>query len=123
MGVEFRIEPETGLAIATGTGVLRRDDAREGVAALWAHPAWAGRSSVWDFRRATFDITPEDIGEVAEFVLRKQPSTPPARVAFVTGREVDFGLARMFGAHRDDPRTEFRVFRDLDEALDWARGA
>ncbi len=122
MAVSIEVEPETGVAIATCTGVLGPDDAREGVAALWRDPRWSGRCAIWDFRGAKFDLSSSDVREVALFVLERQPDTPPMRVAFVTGRDVDFGVARIFEAFRDDPRTDFGVFRDYDEAFRWARG-
>jgi len=89
--------------------------------ALWKMSGWTGRSVVWDFRDARFDIESPEIRQIAHFVSRNQPTPPPSRVAFVTPRDADFGLARMFGVFREDPRTEFRVFRDCEEALSWAR--
>ena len=109
------------MAIATCSGVLRFSDAQESVAALWKTSGWLGKSAVWDFREAQFDISSSDIRELAQFVTRHQPATPPSRVAFVTQRDVDFGISRMFEAFREDPRTEFRVVRDYDEAVCWAR--
>ena len=120
MTVSIRVEPETGVAVATCSGVLGVDDAREGVAALWSDPGWLGRSAVWDFRDAQFDLSTPNVRGIAQFVLQHQPEPPPARVAFVTRRDVDFGMARMFEVFREDPRTEFRVFRDYDHALRWA---
>ncbi|MCW8131421.1 MAG: hypothetical protein KIS92_13815 [Planctomycetota bacterium] len=120
MAITIRIDPETGLAMATCTGVLLVADAREGAAALWHTPGWPGRAVVWDFRDARFEISPAEIREIAHFVLRDQPSRP-RRVAFVTPRDVDFGLARIFEALREDPPTEFNVFRDFDQAVAWAR--
>lgn len=119
----IRIEPETGVAIATCSGLLGPKDAREAVAALWANPGWPGRASVWDFREAQFDLSSREVRRTAEFVLQNQPAPPPSKVAFVTRRDVDFGMARMFEVFREDERTTFRVFRDFDEALRWARPA
>lgn len=121
MAISIEVEPESGMAIGTGSGVLRLDDAREGVAALWKTPGWSGRSAVWDFREAEFDFPTRHIREFAEFIFQHQPTPPPARIAFVIRRDVDFGLARMFEAFREDPRTAFRVFRDYEKALAWAR--
>ena len=123
MDSAVRIEPESGIAIVTGTGVLGVADARAGAAALWNETSWPGEAAVWDFRAAHFDVTPNDARELATFVLRGQRTPPPRRVAFVLGREVDFGLARMFGVYRERPETEFEAFRDLDAALRWARSA
>ena len=120
MTVSIRVEPETGISVATCSGVLGVDDAREGVAALWSDPGWLVRSAGWDFRDAQFDLSTPNVRGIAQFVLQHQPEPPPARVAFVTRRDVDFGMARMFEVFREDPRTEFRVFRDYDQALRWA---
>jgi len=109
------------MAVGACSGVMRLNDAQEGVSALWSAPGWLGRSAVWDFRDAEFDFTTMQVREFAEFIFRNQPTPPPLRVAFVTQRDVDFGMARMFEVFREDPRTAFRVFRDYEEALRWAR--
>jgi len=116
-----QIEPQTGMAIATCSGVLGPNDAKEGAAMLWKTPGWSGRSAVWDFREAEFDISVSDITNIAQFIFSNQPATPPLKVAFVTKRDVDFGMSRVFEAHRQDERTAFRVFRDYEEAVVWAR--
>jgi hypothetical protein len=121
MPVSYHFEFETGMAIITCSGELRISEAKEAVSALWENPNWGGKSAVWDFRTAKFILTSPEIHDLADYVLSNQPATPPEKVAFVTGRDVDFGLARIFEAFRRDPRTAFQVFRDLDEALRWAR--
>ena len=122
MTAAIQIKMKDGVAIATCTGVLRISDAREGAEALWKTPGWSGHPVVWDFREAHFEMTSPDTREVAQYVLQNQPAPPPQRVAFVTGRDVDFGMGRVFEAYRDDPRTDFRVFRDYEQATRWARG-
>ena len=121
MTVSIKIEPETGMAIATCSGILRVSDAKEGATALWKTPGWSGRSVVWDFREAQFDVSSSDAQNIARFILTHQPATPPSKVAFVTQRDLDFGMARVFDAYRADPRTAFQVFRDHEEAICWAR--
>jgi hypothetical protein len=119
MHVSIQIEPESGIAIVTCSGELRVRDAKEDVVALWNDNDWAGKAAVWDFREAQFVISSSEVQALADFVLTNQPA-PPEKVAFVTGRDVDFGLARMFEAFRSDPRTAFKVFREFDAALRWA---
>jgi hypothetical protein len=121
MPISIQIEEETGIAIATGSGVLRLNDAQEAAAALWQTPGWAGRSALWDFRGAEFDVSSSETREIAQFILQNQPTPPPSKIAFVAQRDVDFGMARMFEVHREDPATAFRVFRDYDEAIRWSR--
>lgn len=121
MPVAIQIEAETGIAIASCCGVLRLHDAQTGASALWRTPTWNGTAAVWDFRAAEFDLTPPEVREIARFILEQQPAPPPSKIAFVTQRDVDFGMSRMFEVFRADPNTALRVFRDYDEAISWAR--
>ena len=123
VAISISIEEHTGMAIAVCSGALLRLDAQEGAMALWNTPGWLGNVAVWDFRDASFELESSEIREIAQFITSNQPNPPPGRIAFVAPRDTDFGLARMFEVFREDPRTEFRVFRDYDEALDWARVA
>ena len=120
MPVSIQIDPVSGLIIATCTGKLGIEDARTGASTIWADPDLRGKSIVWDFRAAQFDLAAPDIHEIARFVLTRQPEPPP-RVALVTSRDVDYGLARMFGTLRETEGTEISVFRELDDAVNWAR--
>jgi hypothetical protein len=121
MPYSIQMEPETGVAIGTCSGVLRINEAQEAVAALWKIPGSTGKPTVWDFREAQLDISSSGLRKLAQFVLENQPETPPSKVAFVAGRDLDFGMSRMFEVFREDPRTAFRVFRDYDEAISWAQ--
>ncbi|GJM44811.1 MAG: hypothetical protein DHS20C21_16530 [Gemmatimonadota bacterium] len=120
MKATIRFTVNADVAIATCTGTLGGPEARQGVKDFWEAPGWSGQSVVWDFREANFDLSSPETRQLAQFVLENQP-TPPPRVAFVTGSDVDFGMSRVFEAYREDPQTEFRVFREYDEAVSWAR--
>jgi hypothetical protein len=121
MILSIQVEPESGIAIATCSGVLRLSDAKGIASALWNTPAWMGKSAVWDFRQTRFDASSSDVREIAWFIVENQPPTPPVRVAWVTQSDFEFGMARIFEVFREDPHTAFRVFRDYDEAVCWAR--
>lgn len=121
MAVSIEIEEPSGVAIVGSSGVLRLSDARRAAVELWGTSSWPGKAVVWDFREARFDISPRDVREIAAFILENQREEPPARVAFVTPSDFDFGMSRMFEVFREDPLTSFRVFRDFDAAVVWAR--
>jgi hypothetical protein len=121
MAVSIQVEAESGTAIISCTGVLRLQDAMEDIVKLWEEAAWAGEAAVWDFREAQFDIASSEAREIARYIRQNQPEPPPRKVAWVTGREVDFGMARVFQAFREDDATHFRVFNDFDEALSWVK--
>src|SRR5262245_984792 len=84
------------IVVATCSGELGIDEAKEGAAAVWARQDWEGRPVVWDFRQARLDVRAPQVRQFAQYVLQHQPRVPPARIALVTARDVDFGLARMF---------------------------
>jgi hypothetical protein len=122
MPFSLQLEPDSGIVIATCTGVFELSDAKEGAQAVWGNPQWSGRPIVWDFRSARLNFRPAEVRELAEFFLGHQPRNPPPKVAILTSRDSDFGLARMFEVFREHPATEVQIFRDHEEALSWARG-
>jgi hypothetical protein len=117
----WSLKLDGGIVIATCSGVLGSADARAGAVEFWANEDYRGKPVVWDFRSAELDFKAADVRALADFVLDRQPSPPPSRVAFVTARDADFGFVRMFEVFREHPSTRVRVFRVYDEAVDWAR--
>ena len=83
MPFSMRIEPDAGIVIGTCSGTLGLDDAREGAMAVWGNPEWSDKPVVWDFRSASLDVRGPEVREIARFVLDRQPSSPPPKVAFV----------------------------------------
>jgi hypothetical protein len=120
MTVSIRVESKTGLAIGTCSGVLSKDDAINGAKSLWQTPGWPGKAAVWDFRKAKFNLSSSDIELVALFIVNNQPAIPPSKMAFVAQSDLEYGLSRIFEAYRKDQRTDFRVFRDFEQAVIWA---
>ena len=123
MPFSVRFVPEADLVVATCSGTLQLNDATLGVTVLWDNPEWKGKPVVWDLRSAQLDVRGSEVGEIAKYILEHQPAIPPPRVAFVTDRDVDYGLVRMFQVFRRHPSTQVEVFRDYDEAISWARSS
>jgi len=121
MSISLQLDPDSGVIVATCSGDLGIDDGKAAAADLWGKPEWSGRPVIWDFRQARLNVHAPQVRQFAQFVLQHQPMTPPYKVAMVTGRDVDFGLARMFEVFREHPSTEVRTFRDFSEAMSWAR--
>ncbi len=121
MAISIEIEADSGLAIISCSGELTLEDARQAAVSLWSAPGWSGESAVWDFLMARFELSSSEVRRVAQFILGNQPDPPPSRMAFVAARDAEFGLARMFEVYRAAPGTRFRVFRDLPDAIEWAR--
>ena len=72
------------------------------------------RLRLWHFRGG-FNITPDELRDVADFTAKQEPQ--PDRVAVVAAHDLGYGLLRMFQAYRAQAeRADIRVFRSLEEA-------
>jgi hypothetical protein len=118
MAVSLRAE--AGIVIGTCSGTFELDAAKEGAQRFWERAEWRGKPIVWDLRSAELAVNATQVRELGRSILSAQPSPPPPKVAFVTGRDVDFGIVRMFEVFREDPATNVRVFRDYEAAIAWA---
>jgi hypothetical protein len=121
MALSIRFEPRPGIVIATASGVLALEDAKSGAREVWDNPELRGKPIVWDLRSARLAVLPAEVRQLAEFILEGQPPDHRPAVAFVTGRDADFGMVRMFEVFREKPSTVVQGFRDLDKAISWAR--
>jgi hypothetical protein len=114
----YKIDKERRLVMSSGTGVLTKADILGHMDRLSKDPDFdPDFSQVSDFTQLTgINIGPEDVRQLAE----RNIFSPRSRRAFVVKDDLQFGLARMFEIHRElKGETGIRVFRTLDEALDW----
>ena len=78
-----------------------------------------GMGRLWDFRDADLSsLEAETITEMAQYSLRFPPGINDVKVAFVTDRDVEYGLTRMFEIS-SEAMTPIQVFRAMDEAEKW----
>ena len=78
-----------------------------------------GMGRLWDFRDADLSsMDTETINEMAQYSLRFPSGINDVKVAFVTSRDLEYGLSRMFEMSSRAP-TPIRVFRSMDEAEKW----
>jgi hypothetical protein len=108
--------------LSTGAGVLTRKDMEEHQKRLAKDKDFDPRySQLLDFLQVTdIEITPEDVRALATANLFSGTS----RRAFLVKDSLSFGLARVFQTHRElKGESGIRVFRKLDEAVDWLLAA
>ena len=78
-----------------------------------------GMGRLWDFRDADLSsLDTKTITEMAQYSKRFPPGINDVKVAFVTGRDIEFGLSRMFEIS-SKAMTPIQVFRAMDEAEKW----
>jgi len=74
-------------------------------------------SRLWDFRKASFDFSAEELEEIASYA--STADLDPSRVAMLVGQDLSFGVSRMYEAYRKSPMTDVNVFREEAEAVEW----
>ena len=114
----YRIDKERRLVISSGTGVLTKEDIQGHMDRLLSDLEFDPTfSQLLDFREITaVEFGPE---EVRQFAQRKIYSSISRR-AFLVTNDLQFGLARMFETYRElNGETGIRVFRSLEEAMEW----
>ena len=116
------MDPDTGTATSTAAGVLTLDELKGAAKDIWSHPDFAGATMLWDLHEATFPFTADEVVQFANFAKAGSTLRAPARAAIIVSCDFEFGLARMFQAHREEWGIQVRVFRDHLRATDWLRG-
>jgi hypothetical protein len=114
----YKIDKERRIVMSTGSGVLTKEDWLFQQDRLLNDPEFdPSFSQLCDFASATrVDLTPADIREIAQ----RNIFAPHSRRAFLVRDEFAYGLTRMFELLRESQgEVGIRVFRELDNALDW----
>jgi hypothetical protein len=118
----YKIDKQRRLVMSTAYGTVSREDLLDHQNKLLADPDFDPTfSQLSDFGHMTkVEVTAEDVRKFAE----RNIFAPSSRRAFVVPDDVAFGLARMFEMLRDAKGEQgIRVFRELEEGLDWVFSA
>jgi hypothetical protein len=114
----YKIDKERKLVMSTYSGVLTIADALGHQEKLPKDPDFdPSFSQLFDVTHVTdVQLTAEDVRTLA----RTSVFSPDSRRAVLVDSDLKFGLARMFEVLRDTMGEKgIRVFRNLDDALDW----
>jgi len=118
MPVFYKIDKERRLVMTSGAGTLTIAAALAHQEKLVSDPDFDPTySQLMDFTQLTqVDLDAEDIRRIAQ----RSVFSPQSRRAIIMAGDANFGLARMFEILREAAGEHgIRVFRKLDEALDW----
>ncbi|MGC1619940.1 MAG: hypothetical protein WA765_15735 [Candidatus Acidiferrum sp.] len=114
----YKIDKERRLVMSSGTGVFNKEDALSHQNRLLADPDFdPSYSQLLDFTHvAKIDLTAADIRLLAVRNIFLSES----RRAFLVPNDLAFGLGRMYEILREAAGERgIRIFRNLEEALDW----
>jgi hypothetical protein len=118
MPARYKIDKERRLVMSTAFGVVTMADGLAHQEKLRKDPDFdPSFSQLMDYTHVVkFEITAEDVRALAQ----QSVFSPDSRRAMLVRGDLAFGLARMFEALREDFGEQgIRVFRNLDDALDW----
>ncbi|MDJ0758112.1 MAG: hypothetical protein QNJ19_01880 [Woeseiaceae bacterium] len=78
------------------------------------------RRRVWDLSKIEFPFTVDELRDLAYYGRDKMGEI--SRIALVVKDTVGYGSLRAFSTYREgDDSAQSRVFRSLDEAMQWVR--
>ena len=118
MSASYLIDRERGIVFSRGWGELTDGQIRAHAAALSADPRFShDLRQVVDFR----DLKKLSVSSAGvRHAARNNPFRPDARRAFVIPTDEVLGVLRMFEIYSNADPKQFRIFRDLGPALEWA---
>jgi hypothetical protein len=128
MPLEYRIDQERRLIVATATGVLQDEELFAYQRGVWARPELAGFDEVFDLGGIEELVlaSSDRARALADLASTMDVAGSPSRLAIVAPQDYAYGLARMYATYRTlHPRGEkaVQVFRSMEAALDWLRTA
>jgi len=117
MPCAYTIDLARSLVLSLGWGVLTDRELLAHVRALTADPRFAR-----DFRQLA-DLRDVTDVQITASTIREMVGLNPfgagARRAVVVTNDVVFGMARMYQILSDESLDELRIFRKMDDALQW----
>ena len=122
MPFKYTIHPELNLIRQTLWGRVTAAELRDLASAMWADPAYRKKLNILaDLRTAEVDIPYDDMMEYTRFL---SGNSDIGRQAIVVGRQLEFGMARMYEqlTEANVLRESFKVFFDIDDAERWLNG-
>ena len=118
--MDLRIDEEKNIAYVKLSGLLSKKVILNAFDLTVSDKRYKnGMGRLWDFRDAELSsLDSETITEMAQYSLRFPQGINDVKVAFVTSKDLEYGLSRMFEMS-SKAMTPIRVFRAMDEAEKW----
>ena len=122
MEINTRIDKKNNLRIHKVKGCVSKENLLSILPEMYASPDFnPDMNELWDVRCADFrSVVMSEVVETCTFIDAQWEDCGLIRVAFLVGSEVDHTLATMFATLlAGDGKLKNRVFRNLEESMDW----
>ena len=120
--METKIDAETGLRTHVLTGGVSQEEVEDALREVYSRPDFVpDADTLCDLREADLgQLSHTIIKSIASYVAKNRGAESGARTAIVVGRDLTFGLARMYEQMLEaSSDVSVMVFRDMDEAMAW----
>ena len=122
MSFTYHIDPQAGMLVVVGEGVVNQAERLETMRAWLADPAFRpGLSTLCDFTAATSTPSLPELMEIVDLIEKHATSIGPAKLAVVAAKPVTFGVVRQFEALVATNPLKVEIFTDRETALAWLR--
>jgi hypothetical protein len=121
MPLSVRIDPDTRVVWATGSGNLTRAEILEGLVGMVGDPLFEpGCAQLCDLRDVTgVEVAGRELRQIVAEASALGSRLGSGKLAIVAERPVVYGLSRMYEVFTEDLGIEAKTFRDRDEAMKW----
>jgi len=118
--MDLRIDEEKNIAHIKLSGMLSKKTILDAFDLTVADKGYKkGMGRLWDFRDADLSsLESETVIEMVQYSIKFPSGINDVKVAFVTSRDFEYGLSRMFELSSES-KTPINVFRSMDEAEKW----
>lgn len=123
MPIKTTFSNNGGVIVHTATGLLSPKGIKKAYEKSLEHAVSIKNPSViWDLRDSdASEIYEKDIEEIANYILSLSKKRAGYKAGLVVSRDLEYGLARMYGAYVKDGPADIQVFRNFEQAMDWVR--
>ena len=125
MPIETSIDSATGLRTHVATGTLTPDELENALLGAYRRSDYRPEAnSLCDLRGVDVEaFTGPEVRRIVDAVLKHRGAPPGIRTAIVVGRDLSYGLARMFAQQLEaESPSDVTVFSDMNEAMAWLKG-
>ena len=124
MPIDHRIDHHHRIVVTRVTGTLTDHEVFTYQHEVWSQPEVAGYDELIDMSDVQHVAlpSPERVARLASVSAEMDAGAPASRLAIIAPRDFEFGLGRMYAAHREMDRRSTKqvgVFRTRPEALAW----
>ena len=102
------------------SGTVTSDEILASLTETLKHPDYQpGMKSLTDLRSIQHYASPQDVRQIANFILGRSEEVRGGKAAIVVSQDVSYGMARMLELLTESSQLSIGVFRDMKEAYEW----